>query len=183
MVLRPFSATLQKQFRDTLETPGSPSLIDDETPVQAVAVVAQVNTASSAGYVQVTDGTDTLAINTNGSINIGQTIPSGATLIRKQMYCSFAGAEAQDIYTVTGGKTLYITNMTLSSPNTVQYNVGDAIAAASSADTLRDNVVAHIQAIGTVSLSFVPPVTISTKVTAYAAAAGGVGVAFTGWEV
>jgi hypothetical protein len=40
MVLRPFSADLQKTYRDTLLTPGSPETIDDGVPVMPVAVVA-----------------------------------------------------------------------------------------------------------------------------------------------
>lgn len=73
MTLRPFSATLQKQFRDTLETPGAPSEIDDGQPVIPVAVIAQVNTATSAGYTQITDGTDTAEISTAGELSVAAT--------------------------------------------------------------------------------------------------------------
>lgn len=185
MTLRPYSATLQAQFRDTLGTPGAPEVIDDSQPVQAVAVVATVNTASSAGYTQITDGTDTLAINTDGSINLSS-IPTGATRIRKQMYCSFGASEGQDIYTVTGGKTLYISQMTIGSVSVALFNVGDALTGAPTADTLIDNVIACIQgatANPTTGLTFVPPVAVTTKVNAWSSAAGTLMVSFVGWEI
>jgi len=40
MTLRPYSADLQKVFRDTLKTPGAPEVIDDGDPVTPVAIVA-----------------------------------------------------------------------------------------------------------------------------------------------
>jgi hypothetical protein len=40
---RPFSADLQRQFRDTLRTPGSPEIIDDQNEVIPVAIIAGQN--------------------------------------------------------------------------------------------------------------------------------------------
>lgn len=68
MTVRPYSATLQAAYRDTLGTPGAPEVIDDSAPVIPVAVVAQVNTASTSAFVKVTDGTDTLSIESDGSL-------------------------------------------------------------------------------------------------------------------
>lgn len=104
MTLRPFSADLQKQFRDTLGTPGAPEVIDDGQPVVAVAVVAQVNTASSAGFTQVTDGTDTLAIGTDGGI-IPSKNPFGTVLFAAASKTTTGSAV---LATVTAGKTAHI---------------------------------------------------------------------------
>jgi len=68
MALRPYSATLQAAYRDTLGTPGAPEVIDDSTPVMPVAVVAQVNTAATSSYMRITDGTDNLEITSTGGI-------------------------------------------------------------------------------------------------------------------
>lgn len=118
MTLRPFSATLQKQFRDTLETPGAPEVIDDSQPVMPVAVIATVNTATSAGYTQVTDGTDTLAVNTNGSINTvpeSNTMPGmpSGTKVRVQACISISMTQntAVTIYTPTAGYDFYLTDI------------------------------------------------------------------------
>lgn len=108
MTLRPFSQTLQQQFRDTLGTPGSPDTIDDAGPVVPVAVVAQVNTASSASYSQITDGTDTMAITTAGAANVTDVggLPPNATQVNVAQFNINTGAT---VYTVTSGKTFYCT--------------------------------------------------------------------------
>lgn len=106
MTLRPFSATLQAQFRDTLGTPGAPEVIDDSQPVQAVAVVATVNTASSASYSQITDGTDTLAINGSGNLISELPIPRGSQSVIN--INGTGNGASQNAYTVTTGKTFYL---------------------------------------------------------------------------
>lgn len=113
MTLRPYSATLQAAYRETLGTPGAPELIDDGTPVQPVAVVAQVNTASTSSYTRITDGTDTAAINTDGSFPISEQascLPYGATPICKYVYQVNTGTT---IHTVTAGKTFYLMGYSL----------------------------------------------------------------------
>jgi len=106
MTLRPYSATLQAAYRDTLGTPGAPETIDDSQPVVPVAVVAQVNTASTAGYTQVTDGTDTINVTSIGGLITGGTPKSGVVV----------GANTgATIYTPTAGTTFYCTGYSISS--------------------------------------------------------------------
>jgi len=124
MTLRPYSATLQAAYRDTLGTPGAPETIDDSSPVVPVAVVAQVNTASTAGFVQVTDGTDTLQIVSTsygyGALTYSQTeaLKTGvgfAAGTTGQVIKQFQGGNANSgvdttFYTPTAGKTFYLTS-------------------------------------------------------------------------
>jgi len=70
VTLRPYSQTLQQAYRDTLGTPGAPEAIDDAAPVVPVAVVAQVNTSNTASYMRITDGTDTVAVSSAGSLYV-----------------------------------------------------------------------------------------------------------------
>lgn len=106
MTLRPFSADLQKQFRDTLQTPGAPEVVDDGQPVVPVAVVAQVNTATSSGFTRITDGTDTALVTTAGSLHVApDLLPGGGTLFR--YYAAGTGANVT-AHTVTAGKTAYV---------------------------------------------------------------------------
>lgn len=65
----PISPDIQKSYRDTLQIPDSPSFIDTRIPIQPVAVIAQTSVAELAQFQKITDGTDTLEINTDGSIN------------------------------------------------------------------------------------------------------------------
>lgn len=106
MTLRPYSATLQAAYRDTLGTPGAPEVIDDSQPVTPVAVVAQVNTSSTASYTRVTDGTDNLEVEADGKIRTGLESPSSSQTV---VNIAFTGTgAAQDAYTVTSGKTFYM---------------------------------------------------------------------------
>ena len=45
MTLRPFSSTLQGNYRDSFQTPGAPEVIDDDIPVMAVVPI-QMNFSS-----------------------------------------------------------------------------------------------------------------------------------------
>jgi len=106
VAIRPFSADLQKQFRDTLQTPGSPEVVDDGQPVIPVAVVAQVNTATSSGFTRITDGTDTALVTTAGSLHVAtDVLPGGGTFFR--YYGAGTGANVT-AHTVTAGKTAYV---------------------------------------------------------------------------
>jgi hypothetical protein len=126
MTLRPFSATLQNQFRTTLETPGSPETIDDSQPVIPVAVVAQVNTASSASFTQITDGTDTATVTTAGELNVKQTNFSKGdstqtivTVASAAAGTSIAAGASTLLRTNTGGKKVYITSINIGGSATV----------------------------------------------------------------
>lgn len=66
MTLRPYSADLQKTFRDTLSTPGAPEVIDDAVPVTPVAIVAgNITTTVTADPTKRT--TTLLSSTRNGS--------------------------------------------------------------------------------------------------------------------
>lgn len=77
MALSPISPLLQQAYRDTLLVSSAPVSIDSDVPIMPVAVVATVNTSSSASFTRITDSVDNLAINTAGSINVVQSVPSG----------------------------------------------------------------------------------------------------------
>lgn len=99
MTLRPFSANLQKSFRDTLGTPGSPTLIEDETPVQAVAVIA-------------TAGTTAIGVSTPSSNQTHINVRNLGT------------GSMQTAYTVTTGKTFWLYGANLegsATPGTLQF--------------------------------------------------------------
>ncbi len=107
MALRPYSANLQQAFRETLGTPGAPEVIDDGQSVVPVAVVAQVNTASSSSFSRITDGIDTAGVTTQGSLSVAP-YPADATLINAVANAVATGAT---IYTVTTGKTFVCTSI------------------------------------------------------------------------
>lgn len=106
MTLRPYSQALQQAYRETLSTPGAPEVIDDSSPVVPVAVVAQVNTASTSTYTRVTDGTDTLSINTSGNFDSQIALPQGTQSIVNAT--GTGTGSSQNAYTVTTGKTFYL---------------------------------------------------------------------------
>lgn len=54
MTLRPYSADLQKTYRDTLGTPGAPEVIDDGAPVVPVAIVGGIISATLAASTNKT---------------------------------------------------------------------------------------------------------------------------------
>jgi hypothetical protein len=79
----PISPDIQKSYRDTLQIPDSPSFIDTRIPIQPVAVIAQTSVAELAQFQKITDGTDTLEVNTDGSLNTHErtdfvTLPSSS---------------------------------------------------------------------------------------------------------
>ena len=82
MALRPFSATLQQNFRNTLGTVGAPEAIDDSIPVQAVAVVASNGPISASGAQIVQEERSTVlaasasVTGATGNTTIG-TVPTG----------------------------------------------------------------------------------------------------------
>lgn len=51
MVMRPYSANLQQAFRDTLQCPGAPKIIDDQSPVVPVAIVATASNGLQLLYI------------------------------------------------------------------------------------------------------------------------------------
>lgn len=107
MAIEPYSASLQQAYRDTLSSRGAPEVVDTSTPVQPVAVVAQVNTATTSAFVKLTDGTNNLAINTSGSLTTRPDISARQeTMIRAQGQA--AGVTTTTVATVTAGKTAYL---------------------------------------------------------------------------
>lgn len=104
----PISTTLQKSYRDTLSIPSAPSMLDTDEKIIPVAVVAQTSDVSTATNVKITDGTDTLGINTDGTISDFMTyLLINGTLILRDGNRTSTGTTT--LYTVTAGKTLYLT--------------------------------------------------------------------------
>lgn len=62
MTLRPFSTTLQGNYRDVFQTPGSPEVIDDDEQITGVVNIRENYTSEGAVWVdQVAKRTITLA--------------------------------------------------------------------------------------------------------------------------
>lgn len=65
----PISADLQKSYRDTLNIPSAPQMIDTDEKIVPVAVIAQASVPALAQFQKITDGTHNLLMNTDGSIS------------------------------------------------------------------------------------------------------------------
>jgi len=156
MTLRPYSATLQKAYRDTLGTPGAPEVIDDGVPVMPVAIVA---TSASGSSVSISDGTDTLLVNTDGSINV----VSSSTSVTQVGYANdMAGtaAAAATLYTPT--LDFYCTAITIAiqGGTTKGFDVRDGGAAG----TLKMSGLTGGADQGSFRMTFPTPVKFSTDV-------------------
>lgn len=119
-----------------------------------------------------------------GNVQLG--LPTGATEKKGSMLCSFSTGEAQDIYTVTTAKNLKITSLCISSATAFTIEVGDNNANGPSPDEFHNDVIASLLSStsgNSVSLTFNPPATITTKLTAKTSAGGTASVSFTGYEV
>lgn len=60
--------SVQDAYRNALGIADAPAFVDTDTPITPVAIIAQATTASIAQFTKLTDGTDTLLINTDGSL-------------------------------------------------------------------------------------------------------------------
>ena len=100
MTLRPYSADLQKAFRDLLGTPGAPETVDDSAPIIPVAVVA-----SSPDTVRYLSGQTTTSTVTNRTDTY--TVPSGKSWTIRNVVMSRAVAGLTD-FTLTLGGTTYV---------------------------------------------------------------------------
>lgn len=122
MTLRPYSATLQKTFRDTLETPGAPEVIDDGNAVTPVVVVG--------GSLNVSVTTD----------NSPPQLSSNQTFVAKTSRFNAAANTSYDMYTPTSGKTLRIIAMGIATDTTGDIRIGDNISAAFAVGTIYDGI-------------------------------------------
>lgn len=112
------SPTVQKAYRDALQCAESPSFLDPTLPIQPVAIIAQ---AAGSSSTQISDGTDTLLVNTDGSINVtgtfaaGLPVPSASqTLIKTSNGLTGTAVTAgtgSNIRTTTASKTFYLTHI------------------------------------------------------------------------
>jgi len=185
VVLRPFSEALQRQFRTTLDTPGAPEVIDDSVPVMAVAVIATVTTASESSFVKVTDGTDTALVSGGGQLLVQNCFPAPSAEQTVIMKSSGLGAQSlastgTTVYTVTSGKVLYITSLTLR-------NVGAAtdvvIRDGGAAGTIIwGSYTENATAIGAQVWAFPTPLKVSTDVTFDVSTTNNHNWSFSGWE-
>ena len=88
MTLRPYSAELQKDYRDVMGTPGAPEVVDDEQPVVPVAIVggtvnvevSAANALSAPSATQTPLNLSAYGVATGAAI---RTVTSG-----KKFYCT-----------------------------------------------------------------------------------------------
>jgi len=114
MVNEPMNALVMQAYRDTLLVNGAPSYIDSSNQIIPVAVVATATSASVAQFFKLTDGTDNANV-VGDALKVIEswTIPSGATIIN--VTTETVTTTYATIYTVTAGKTAYITDVSCGS--------------------------------------------------------------------
>lgn len=64
MTLRPFSSTLQGNYRDVFQTPGSPEVIDDDVPVLGIVNIRDNYSSAGAQWTEEQNKTMLLASGT-----------------------------------------------------------------------------------------------------------------------
>lgn len=139
----PIDPTLQKSFRDTLGVPVSPSAFrdDDLKGIIPVAIVAQTTAASVASFVKITDGTNNVTATAAGLLNVNPLLQypqQSASQTPKWFADGKAGVSTTAgtgrlLYTVTGGKTFYLTHLEFfmnTAMNPVQLEIRDSITLA-----------------------------------------------------
>jgi len=165
----PISGAIQKAYRDTLLISEAPSYLDPTLPIQPVAVIA---TSAGGSSVSVSDGTDTLEINSDGSINVVTGIPNSIINVSDQTSRSYTNATEVTAlsYTVTTGKTLYITDIGCSEQDANQlrmtfslYN-GSTLLAGGLVSQL-GNAGASVDAQSNASMNFRTPLKVASGVT------------------
>lgn len=126
MALVPISATLQKSYRDTLLIPDAPAFIETQLAIQPVAVVSQ----AGSNLVQINDATNSRTAQLDAGSALPTTrVPVGATRVIKCMHQTTVADTLYSIHTVTALKTLYITDIFVSSSgNGVFVRVGPDIS-------------------------------------------------------
>jgi hypothetical protein len=107
MVKVPISAALQDSYRTTLQIPAAPDSIDTNIAIVPVAVIAQTNTTNTASFIKLTDGTDTLAVNTDGSLPVDIPVQSSRQTLFFVNATVGTGAD-QTAATVSAGKTGWV---------------------------------------------------------------------------
>lgn len=135
MTQSPISADLQNAYRSVLSTQNAPTTFDTDTPLTPVVVIGSASVASGASFTKVTDGTDTLLINTDGSALVTSlpTPRTGQTLINKsstKTAISITSGTGINLYTVTAGKTFYLQTITFSANNATTFDVRDSASVA-----------------------------------------------------
>lgn len=126
----PISPALQKSYRDTMLTPTAPSYLDPTLPIQPVAVIA--NTSTAASTVQISDGTDTANVTTQGGLQVSPnfSVPSSSqTIVKKSNTKSgttFTAGTGINLYTVTASKTFYMTHLFCSVSISNNFDIRDS---------------------------------------------------------
>lgn len=129
-------------------------------------------------------------VNSSGTVidTFGSTdnVPSGATKKCYGTYVNSGGGALNDIYTPTGGTTLYVQDMLVYANALMTFKVGDNVTLALVSGTnYANSFVGVIPANTSLYIHFDKPLPVATKLNIYDANAGGKGLAvsFMGWEI
>lgn len=112
----PISADVQSAYRSVLGSQTSPTTFDLDTPLTPVVVVAQASVNSGATFVKPTDGTNNASFTTSGQSKCYNNLPSPdgtQTIVTKSSGkngTAITAGTGSTLYTVTGGKTFYMTS-------------------------------------------------------------------------
>jgi hypothetical protein len=163
MVLVPINPDVQQSYRDTLKIPASPSMIDTDEKIIPVAIIAQASIASTAQFMKITDGTDNMNVNVDGSLTVFDSFPSNATPFNFCTRQAFTANTPITLKTPAGGKKLYITQAILQA-TAGDIRFGDNVTgnALPSAGTTPDGVLVKFDA-GAKIIPFPKPVVCSTN--------------------
>lgn len=178
MAVVPINPDLQKSYRDTLEIPEAPSFIDTQLPILPVAIVANSANAANAQSVIQSDGsnniTDVETVKTTAfrKGNSNQEIINVSTGIGGRAITAGTGYTA---YTVTTGKTFYMTSLTFSKATIT----GKMICKDGSTNKICAGAFGNIARL---EMSFPVPIKFETNVFFDLGASDTVFYSFSGWE-
>lgn len=121
MATKNYNPDVLQRAKDILKLGGQdfPNVLGDQIiPIIDVTPL----TGDSVPATKITDGTDILLINSDGSLNTS-ILPSGGTLYTTDRIVG-TGAD-QTLFTATSGKTAYVTNLNLFGAGSVGVSIKD----------------------------------------------------------
>lgn len=131
-------------------------------------------------YLQ--SGSSTINGNVTSVMTPGD-IPATYTRIVKTFCKVFGAGGASNIYTPTGGKNLYVTQIVIGNTAAGYVKIGDNVSAAMGDGAIYDAAVTgYTIANSSVVINFNVPMKVSTVLNMYVGQAGTVIVSFIGWE-
>jgi hypothetical protein len=165
---RPYSQTIQQNFRDVMQTPAAPEVFDDQTPLLPTIDVSLQK-----------DNQSTLLVKP-----YLPTPSSAQTPITKGFQVSLGAAGLATVYTPTSGKILWITTIVISCTTLVDVKIGDNVTNAFAASTLYDGLALRFGvATNSICITLPNPMKVVTLLNVYASGAAGMNVGFQGFEV